>query len=284
MPKVSIIGAGNVGATAAFVILMKELADVVMVDIVDSVKGKALDMQQAGAIEGFTNSVVGTKDFSEIKDSDIVAITAGKVRTPEMTREDLLEGNWKIVKNVLGEVKRYCPNAFLVIVTNPLDLLVDLVIKEGFDRKKVVGQSGVLDSARFKTFLGRGSEGMVIGYHSDDMVPLVSCAKLDGFIDEEEMKMIIERTKKAGAEISKLMGTSAYYAPGAAIAKMVEAILKDTKEMMPCCVAANGEYGLNDICVGLPCRLGKEGAEIVEIELSEEEKNSLYDSVEKRKS
>ena len=176
MAKVSIIGAGNVGATAGFVILMKKLADIVLVDIVDSVLGKALDMKQAGTIEGFPNSVIGTKDFSEIKDSDVVVITAGKVRTPDMTREDLLEGNSKIVKGILGEIKEHCPNAFLIIVTNPLDLLVDMVIKEGFDKKKVIGQSGVLDSCRFMTFLGKGSEGIVIGYHSDDMIPVVSCA------------------------------------------------------------------------------------------------------------
>lgn len=287
MPKVSIIGAGNVGATAAFIILMKKIADVVMVDIVDAVKGKALDMQQAATIENLGNTIIGTKNFEEIKDSDVVVITAGRVRTPDMTREDLLESNWKIVKSVLENIKTYCPNTFLIIVTNPLDLLVDLVIKEGFNKTKVVGQSGVLDSARFMTFLGKGSEGMVIGYHSDDMIPAISCAKINGqeackVLDSEKLQAIVERTKKGGAEISSLMGTSAYYAPGAAIAKMVDSVINNKNQIMPCCVAVDGQYGISNACVGLPCKLNKQGAEIVEIKLSDEEINQLKESVNKR--
>lgn len=288
MSKVSIIGAGNVGATAAFMVLQKKLADVVLVDIVDSVKGKALDMGQAGAIEGFFNTVKGTTDFSEIKDSEIVVLTAGFPRKPGMTREDLFEANSKIVKNALTEIRKHCPNCFLIIVTNPLDLMVDLAVREGFDRKKVVGQSGVLDSARFKYFLGHGAEGMVIGYHSDDMVPLVSSARIKGkeislVLKKEKINEVVARTKNGGAEIGTLLGTSAYYAPGAAIAKMVEAVLKDTNEVLPCCAHIDGAYGLKDVCIGVPCKLGKQGIEIIEIKISEEEKNSLHDSINKRK-
>ncbi|MFC1801015.1 malate dehydrogenase [Nanoarchaeota archaeon] len=289
MSKVSIIGAGNVGATAAFVILMKRLADVVMVDIVDSVLGKALDMQQAATIEKIDNKIIGTTDFSEIKNSDIVVVTAGKPRTPDIkTREDLLEVNKGIIDNVLTQVKQYCPNAILIIVTNPLDLLVNYIIGQGFDSRKVIGQSGTLDSARFKTFLGKGSEGMVIGYHSDDMIPVVSAAKINGVsvsevLSQEEIDQIIERTRKGGKEIGNLLGTTAYYAPGAAIAQMVDAVLNDANEVIPCCVKVDGQYGIVNTCLGLPCKLGKEGAEIVEIELSEEEMNSLKASVNKRK-
>lgn len=288
MPKVSIIGAGNVGATAAFIILQKKLADVVLVDIVDSVKGKALDMGQAGAIEGFVQTVKGTTDFSEIKDSEIVVITAGFPRKPGMSREDLFEANSKIVKNALAEIKKHCPNCFLIVVTNPLDLMVELAVREGFDRKKVVGQSGVLDSARFKYFLGQGAEGMVVGYHSDEMVPLVSLAKIKGkeaslVLNKEKINEIVMKTKNGGAEIGNLLGTSAYYAPGAAIVKMTEAVLKDTGEVMPCCIRVDGAYGMRDVCIGVPCKLGKHGAEIIEIKISDEEKNSLHESVKKRK-
>ncbi|MCK4588801.1 MAG: malate dehydrogenase [Nanoarchaeota archaeon] len=288
MPKVSIIGAGNVGATAAFVILMKKLADVVMVDIVDAVKGKALDIQQAGTIENIQNTIIGTKNYEEIKNSDIVVITAGKPRTPDMTREDLLETNWKIVKSILEEVKKHCPDAILIMVTNPLDLLVNLVIKQGFNPKKVIGQSGVLDSARFKTFLGKNSEGMVIGYHSDDMIPLISTAKINGkpiteVLTKEQINQIIERTRKGGKEIGNLIGTTAYYAPGAAIAQMTKAILNDTNEIIPCCVKVDGQYQITETCLGLPCKLNKQGAEIIEIPLSQEELNQLKESVKKRK-
>jgi len=284
MPKISIIGAGNVGATAAFIILNQKLADVTMVDIVDAVKGKALDIEQAGTILGFQNQIIGTTDFTEIKDSDIVIITAGKPRTPEIkTREGLLEVNKKIIDSVLEQIKQHCPDAIIIAVTNPLDLIVDYIIRQGFNPKKVIGQSGVLDSARFRTFLGKDSQGMVIGYHSNDMVPLVSSAKIKGkpVSELEKIQSVVERTRKGGKEITNLLGTSAYYAPGAAIAKMVETIFKNSDEVIPCCVKSGGHYNI-DACVGLPCRLSQNGAEIVEVPLSEEEKNQLKESVEKR--
>jgi malate dehydrogenase len=289
MAKVSIVGAGNVGATAGFVMLMNKVADIVLVDIVDAVKGKELDMWQAGTVENFENTIKGTTDFSEIKDSDVVVITAGKPRTPDIkTRENLLAINEKIVGSVLEHIKQHCPDAIIIIVTNPLDLLVDFVIKQGFDKKKVIGQSGALDSTRFMTFMGKGSEGMVIGYHSDDMIPVVSQAKINGqsaleVLGKEKMDAIVARTKKGGAEITKLVGTSAFYAPGSAISQMVDSIVNDKNAIIPCCVAVDSQYGLNDVCLGLPVKLDKNGAEIVEIPLSEDEMAQLKASVEKRK-
>ena len=294
--KISIIGAGQVGATAALRIAEKELAkEVILVDIVSGLaKGKALDMSQAAHIEGHDVKIKGTENFEEIKDSNIVICTAGLTRKPGMSREDLLEKNVEIVKSVCENIKNYAPNSILIMVTNPLDIMSYLALKvTGFDKKKVIGMAGILDSARLGTFIAeelniskKDVKPMVLGGHGDSMVALpehtiINDKPLTELTTKEIIKKLNEKTKEGGAEIVKHLKTSAWYAPGSAVAKMVEVISKDSKEILPVSVYLNGEYGYKDIFLGVPVKLGKAGVEgIVELKLSEESKKSLDNSAE----
>lgn len=290
-PKISIIGAGNVGATAALRIAELELGDIVIVDIVDDMpQGKALDMAQMCAVVGSNAEICGTNGYEETAGSDIVIITSGVARKPGMSRDDLLVTNTRIVRQVAGRVAERSPDAVLILVTNPLDAMVYEAHKtSGFPKQRVIGMAGVLDSARFKTFIAselgvsvENIDAFVLGGHGDDMVPLaryttVAGIPLTDLLPGKKIDALIERTRKGGAEIVKLLKTgSAFYAPGAAAARMAEAIVKDKKQILPCCVLAEGEYGIDGIFTGLPVKLGAEGAEeIVEIELTKRELEDL---------
>ena len=293
--KVSIIGAGNVGATAAWIVCDKSIADeVVLVDIAEGTpQGKALDILEAMPLSKSNAGITGTNDYSEIKDSDLVVVTAGVPRKPGMSRDDLLETNSKIISSIAGEIKKNAPSAIVIVVTNPLDIMSYLMLKEtGFDRKKVLGMAGVLDSTRFRAFIAGMLEtgvneigAMVLGGHGDSMVPLKEHTTVKGkpiteFLDEKDINSLIERTRKGGAEIVGHLKTgSAFYAPGAAIAEMVDAIAKEDDRILPCSVMLNGEYGCKGIFLGVPCRLDSRGLkEIVELELSDDEKRQLDES------
>lgn len=292
--KISIIGAGQVGATAALRIAEKKNSnEIVLVDIVEGLaKGKALDMSQALQLEGTDTKMIGTEKFEEIKNSGIIICTAGLTRKPGMSREDLIDKNSEIVKSICENIKKYAPNSILIMVTNPLDIMSYLALKEtAFDKKKVIGMAGVLDSARFGTFIAeelkvskKDVKPMVLGGHGDSMAALpehtlVKNRTLTESMNKEKIKNICQRTKDGGAEIVKYLGTSAWYAPGYSIAKMVEAIVKDSKEIMPCSVYLEGEYGYKDIFLGVPVKLGKNGVEeVVELKLSEESKKALDNS------
>ncbi len=297
MSKLTIVGAGNVGSQAAFyVALRKMVEEVVLVDVVEGMpQGKALDLLEAMPIAGSNVQIKGSNNYSDSADSDIVVITAGIARKPGMTREDLIETNKKIMTSVVGEVVKFSPNGILIIVTNPLDAMVQLAYKlSGFPKERVIGMAGVLDTARFRTFLAEELkadvnqvEAMVLGSHGDLMVPVLSNCKVNGqgireLIAGERIKEIVQRVKEGGAEIVKLLKTgSAFFAPGLSIAEMVEAIVKDQKKVLPCSVLLNGEYGVKDLFVGVPVMLGKEGAEkVVELDLNETEKSDLRRSVE----
>ncbi len=291
-PKISVIGAGNVGASAAFRIAQIELADVVLVDIVEGMpQGKALDLYQMCPVSGSDVSFVGSNGYEETANSDIVIITSGIPRKPGMSRDDLISTNTKIVKEVTENVARHSPEAILILVTNPLDAMVYVAHKvSGFSAQKVMGMAGVLDSARFRTFismeLGVSVESVhasVLGGHGDDMVPLtryttVAGAPLAQFLSEERIEALVDRTRKGGAEIVKLLKTgSAFYAPGVSAVEMAESILKDKKKILPCCVLADGNYGIENTFVGLPVKLGSSGIEeIIEFELSDSEREALY--------
>ncbi|MBS3909102.1 MAG: malate dehydrogenase [Actinobacteria bacterium] len=295
MAKVSIVGAGHVGATCAYTLVKNDVADVVLVDIVDGLaKGKSLDMMEAGAIEGYDRSITGTADYAQIEGSDIAIVTAGLARQPGMSRSDLLCKNADILKVVLSNITLVAPEALIIIVTNPADAMTQLAHKAtGHDSRRVLGMSGVLDSARYKFFISQALgapmssiEGMVIGAHGDTMLPVVSQTTVDGrplveLLPQDKIDEIIDRTKFGGAEIVSYLKTgSAYYAPGAAAAKMAQAIINDTKEVLPCSVLARGEYGIEGLYIGLPVRLGKDGAEgTVEIPLSDAETEAMRDSV-----
>ncbi|MBI2874966.1 MAG: malate dehydrogenase [Firmicutes bacterium] len=294
--KISVIGAGNVGATAALRIAELELGDVVLVDILDGIpQGKALDMYEAAPIYGFDSKVKGSNGYDETAGSDVVVITAGIARKPGMSREDLLGTNAKIVGGVVDEVVKRSPNAILIIVTNPLDPMVYLAKqRSGFPRERVIGMAGVLDTARFRTFLSmelnvsvRDVQAFVLGGHGDEMVPLVRYSTVAGIpisalLSKERIDAVVERTRKGGGEIVALLKSgSAYYAPGAAVAEMVEAIIKDSKRILPCAAYLDGEYGLKDIYFGVPVKLGAKGIEqILEIELTAEEKEAMRKSAE----
>jgi malate dehydrogenase len=288
--KISIIGAGFVGATTAFTIAERNLGDIVLVDIVESVFGKTLDMQQAMSGLDISSKIKGTTDYEDIKDSDIVIITAGFPRKPGMTRDDLLNKNSEIIKKACENVKKYAPNSILIVVTNPLDVMAYLAYKTtGFDKKRVLGMAGVLDSARFKTFLAesldvpvKDIDCMVLGSHGDSMVSLINHTTVSGtpikeLLSEEKFNSIAERTKNGGAEIVKYLGSgSAYYAPAISIVLMVEALIMDKKIILPVSAMLEGEYGFNDIFLGVPVKLGKNGVEkIIEIKLSDDEKAKL---------
>ena len=294
--KISVIGAGFTGATTAFLLAQKELGDVVLVDIPqleNPTKGKALDMLEASPVQGFDANIIGTSDYSETANSDIVVITAGIARKPGMSRDDLVQTNQKIMKAVTKEVVRYSPDSIIIVLTNPVDAMTYTVYKEsGFPKHRVIGQSGVLDTARFRTFVAqelnvsvKDVTGFVLGGHGDDMVPLVRYSyaggiPLEKLIPKDRLDAIVERTRKGGGEIVNLLGNgSAYYAPAASLVEMVEAILKDQRRILPAIAYLEGEYGFNGIYLGVPTILGGNGLEkVIELELTEEEKKALEKS------
>lgn len=294
--KISIIGAGFVGATAAHWAAAKELGDIVLVDILEGIpQGKALDLFESAPIEGFDANVIGTNGYEETKNSDIVIITSGVPRKPGMSREDLLDINRKIIESVVAEVIAKSPNTILIMVTNPLDTMTYLAYKKsGFPRERVMGMAGVLDTARYRSFIAmelgvsvEDIQALLLGGHGDEMVPLpryttVSGIPLTQLLPKEKIDKLVDRTRKGGGEIVNLLKTgSAFYAPSAGVIQMAEAILKDKKRILPCCVYLNGEYGLKDICFGVPVKLGERGVEsIVEIDLTEEEKKLVAQSAE----
>ena len=289
--KVSVIGSGNVGATAARSLADKELADVVVLDILEGVpQGKGLDMLEACPVEGSDARVLGTNDYADTAGSDIVVITAGLARKPGMSRDDLLTKNYQIIKSVTEQVVKHSPNCIIVPVTNPLDAMCQVVYRvSGFPRERVVGMAGVLDSARMRTFIAQeldvsveNTHAFVLGGHGDTMVPLPRYSTVAGvpiteLMDAATIDAIVRRTAGGGAEIVKLLGTgSAFYAPGSAVVEMVEAILKDKKKILPCAAFLQGEYGIRDLFVGVPVKLGAGGLEqIVEIELTADEQAAL---------
>ncbi len=286
--KVTIIGAGFVGSTCAHWIAAKELADVVLVDIVEGIpQGKGLDLLEAGPIEGFDVSIVGTNGYSETNDSDVVILTSGVPRKPGMSREDLLKVNADITASNIAQVAKTSPNASIIVVNNPMDTMAYLAYKvSGFPRERVMGQGGVLDAGRYRTFIAQEAgvsvedvQAMLMGGHGDEMVPLPRYTTISGipvteFIPAERLQAIVERTKKGGGEIVQLLKTgSAYYAPSSATVQMVEAILKDKKRVLPAAAYLQGEYGLSDLFFGVPIKLGAGGIEqIIELPLSDDEK------------
>jgi malate dehydrogenase len=292
--KVSIVGAGNVGATAAHWIAAKELGDVVLVDIVDGIpQGKGLDLLEAMPIEKRDSFVLGTSDYADTANSDIVVITAGIPRKPGMSRDDLLNTNYKIMQDVVGKVVANSPNCILIVVSNPLDAMAQAAFKlSKFNRNRVLGMAGILDSARFRAFIAQELKvsvenvtAFVLGGHGDTMVPLprystVAGIPLTELMDKATLDRLIQRTRDGGAEIVKYLKTgSAYYAPSAATAEMVEAILKDKKKILPCAAYLEGEYGIKGLFVGVPCKLGARGLEqIIEIKLTNEEQAALKKS------
>jgi malate dehydrogenase len=289
--KVTVVGAGNVGATTAHWIVSKELADVVLVDIVEGMpQGKALDLYQSTPVEDSDCRIIGTNGYDETANSDVVVITSGIPRKPGMSRDDLLETNKKIVGSVCEQIKKSSPNASVIIVSNPLDAMCHVAYHVlGFPRQRVMGMAGVLDTARYKTFLAmelgvsvEDIHGMVLGGHGDTMVPLprhtsVAGIPLTELVSAERIAQIVERTAKGGAEIVGLLKTgSAYYAPASGTVAMVESILKDKKRVLPCAALTAGEYGYKDLFVGVPCVLGASGVEkIIELELDDHEKKLL---------
>ncbi|MBI2677630.1 MAG: malate dehydrogenase [Candidatus Koribacter versatilis] len=292
--KVTIVGSGNVGATAAHWISAKELADVVLIDIVEGVpQGKALDLLEAMPIEKRDSHVVGTNDYGDTANSDIVVITAGIPRKPGMSRDDLLNTNYKIMQDVVGKVVANSPNCILIVVSNPLDAMAQAAYKiSKFNRERVIGMAGVLDSARFRTFIAEDLKvsvenvtAFVLGGHGDTMVPLARYSTVAGIpitelMDKATLDRLVQRTRDGGAEIVKYLKTgSAYYAPSAAVCEMVEAILKDKKKILPCAAYLEGEYGIKGLYVGVPCKLGAKGLEqIIEIKLTAEEQAALQKS------
>ncbi|ASV73786.1 Malate dehydrogenase [Thermogutta terrifontis] len=295
--KISIIGAGNVGATTAHWCAAAELGDIVLLDIPevgDMPKGKALDLMQAGPIMGFDAKITGTSNYWDTADSDVVVITAGIPRKPGMSRDDLLATNAKIVGSVAEQVKKTSPNAIVIVVSNPLDAMVQRTWQvTGFPPYRVMGQAGVLDTARFRTFvameLGVSVEdvsAMLLGGHGDTMVPLASCSSVSGIpltqlLPKERIDAIVQRTRDGGAEIVQLLQKgSAYYAPAAATAQMIEAIIKDKKRLLPCAAYCDREYGVGGYYIGVPVILGKDGVEkIIELQLTPEEKAAFEKSV-----
>jgi malate dehydrogenase len=294
--KVTIVGAGHVGATAAHWIAAKELADVVLVDVVEGVpQGKGLDLLEAMPIEKRDCHIVGSNDYSDTANSDIVIITAGIPRKPGMSRDDLLHTNYKIMSDVVGKVIAHSPDTILIIVSNPLDAMAQAAYRQAkFNRERVIGMAGILDSARFRTFIAdelnvsvENVTAFVLGGHGDTMVPLPRYSTVAGIpitelIPKDRLEAIVQRTRDGGAEIVKHLKTgSAYYAPSAAAVEMVEAILKDKKKIVPCAVYLEGEYGISGYYVGVPCKLGARGLEeIIQIKLTPEEDAALKKSAE----
>ncbi|HEX4067726.1 MAG TPA: malate dehydrogenase [Acidobacteriaceae bacterium] len=294
--KVTIVGAGNVGATAAHWIASKELADVVLIDVVEGVpQGKGLDLLEAMPIEKRDCHILGTNDYADTAESDVVVITAGIPRKPGMSRDDLLQTNYKIMSDVVGKVIANSPNSILIIVSNPLDAMAQAAFRQSkFNRERVIGMAGVLDSARYRTFIAEELKvsvenvtAFVLGGHGDTMVPLPRYSSVAGIpitelMPKEKIDAIVQRTRDGGAEIVKYLKTgSAYYAPSAATVEMVEAILKDKKKVLPCAAYLDGEYGISGYYIGVPCKLGSRGIEqILEIKLTAEEDAALKKSAE----
>lgn len=294
--KIAVIGAGFTGATAALMLAQKELGDVVIVDIPSQsnpTKGKALDMLEASPVQGFNAKIIGTSDYEDIQDADLVLITAGLPRKPGMSRDDLVATNEKIMKEVSENIKKYAPNSYIIVLSNPVDAMTYVCYKTtGFPKNRVIGQSGVLDTARFNTFVAQelnvsveDISGFVLGGHGDDMVPLVRYSyaggiPLEKILPQDRIDAIVERTRKGGGEIVNLLGQgSAYYAPAASMVQMAEAILKDKKRILPSIAYLEGEYGYQDIYLGVPTILGGNGIEsIIEIPLTNEEKAALDQS------
>jgi malate dehydrogenase len=292
--KVSIVGSGNVGATAAHWIVSKELADVVLIDIIDGIpQGKGLDLLEAMPIEKRDSHVVGSNDYKDTRNSDIVVVTAGIPRKPGMSRDDLLHTNYKIMQEVVANVVEHSPGSILIIVSNPLDAMAQAAYKlSRFPRERVIGMAGVLDSARFRTFIAdelqvsvENVTAFVLGGHGDTMVPLPRYSTVAGIpitelVAPERLAQLVQRTRDGGAEIVKYLKTgSAYYAPSAATTEMVEAILKDKKKILPCAAYLQGEYGIHGLYVGVPVKLGAKGIEqIVQIKLTTEEQAALNKS------
>jgi malate dehydrogenase len=293
-PKITVVGAGNVGATCAHWLAARELADVVLVDVVEGMpQGKALDLMQARPIFGFNVNVVGANDYEATKGSQVVIITAGIARKPGMSREDLINTNKNIVAAVTKEIAQRSPNAFIIVVANPLDAMSYVALKvSGFPRKRVMGMAGILDTARFRCFIAMELkvavdeiQAMVLGGHGDDMVPVVSATNVSGvpltsLLSKQRIQALVDRTRKGGGEIVALLKTgSAYYAPAAAAAQMAEAILKNQRRVVPVSAYLTGEYGLDDIYFGVPVILGAGGIEkIITLKLSKEEEAMLQKS------
>ncbi len=300
--KIAVIGAGHTGATVALMAAQKELGDVVLVDIPDQenpTKGKALDMLQTGPVQRFNAKITGTSNYADIQDADMVIITAGIARKPGMSRDDLVTTNAKTMRHVSEQVKKYAPESYILILSNPVDAMTYVCYKTtGFPKNRVIGQSGVLDTARFNTFVAEelnisveDISGFVLGGHGDDMVPLVRYSyaggiPLEKLIPQDRMDAIVERTRKGGGEIVSLLGNgSAYYAPAASLVEMAEAIIKDKKRILPSIAYLEGEYGYSDLYLGVPTVLGGNGIEsIIELPLTKEEKAALDKSVESVKS
>lgn len=297
MDKISIIGAGNVGATTALLLAQKELADeIVLVDIIEGLaEGKALDISQAGAIEGFSANVTGSSDYSMISNSKIIVVTAGVVRKPGMSRLDLLSKNANIIKEITLNIVKYAPNSIIIVVTNPVDIMSYYAWKiSGFSSQRVLGQGGILDSGRFCYFIAQelkistqNISTIILGGHGDSMLPLprystVSGVPITELMDAGTINRLVECTRKGGDEIVKLLKTtSAFYAPAAATVQMVESILKDKKQILCCSVYLQGQYGISDIYIGVPVRLGSNGVEeIIELKLCSEELTALQSSAE----
>lgn len=296
--KITVIGSGFTGATTALYLAQKELGNVVLLDIKENenpTKGKALDMQETAPIQGFDSWITGTSDYADTADSDIVVITAGIARKPGMSRDDLVSTNAKVMRAVTKEVARYSPDAILIVLTNPVDAMTYAAFQEsGFPKERVIGQSGVLDTARFRAFVAaelnvsvKDVSGFVLGGHGDDMVPLIRYSyaggiPLEKLLPHDRIEAIVNRTRKGGGEIVQLLGNgSAYYAPAAAIVEMVEAILKDQRRILPAIAYLDGEYGFHDLYLGVPTILGANGIErVLELDLTEDEMAALKRSAE----
>lgn len=291
--KITVVGAGFTGATTAFLLGQKELGDVVLLDIPqleNPTKGKALDMLEASPVQGFDSNIVGTANYEDTAGSDVVIITAGIARKPGMSRDDLVNTNAGIVKSVCENVKKYCPDSYVIILSNPVDAMTYVAYQSlGFPKNRVIGQSGVLDTARYNTFIAQelnvsveDVRGVVLGGHGDDMVPLVRYSSVGGIpieklISKERIDAIVQRTRTGGGEIVNLLGNgSAYYAPAASLVQMTEAILKDKKRILPTIALLQGEYGYNDLFMGVLTILGGDGIEkVIELELTAEEKAAM---------
>ena len=295
-PKITIIGSGNVGATTAHWVASKELGDVVLLDVVEGMpQGKALDLLQSGPIEYFNADIKGTNDYGDTKNSDIIVITSGVARKPGMTRDDLISINTRIVKEVTQNASKHSPDAIIIVVTNPLDAMVYVASKiSGFPKERIMGMAGILDSTRFRTFIAKeldvsveDVDSMVLGGHGDTMVPLPRYSTVNGIpitelIENNKIEQLVKRTRDGGAEIVNLLKTgSAYYAPAAAVAEMIESILKDKKRILPCAAFCDSEYNVGGYFVGVPVKLGKNGVEeVIELKLTDEEKEMFNKSVE----
>jgi malate dehydrogenase len=298
--KIALVGAGNIGGTLAHLIGLKELGDIVVLDLAKGLaQGKSLDLEQSSSVEGFDANIIGTDNYEDIADSDVVIVTAGIARKPGMSRDDLLNTNTKIISSVAAGIKEHAPNAFVIVITNPLDAMVYVMQKEtGFAANKVVGMAGVLDSARMSLFLAREFDvsikdvsSFVLGGHGDTMVPLVRYSSVAGvpvpdlikmgWTSQEKIDEIVQRTRDGGAEIVKLLGNgSAYYAPASSAVEMAECYLKDKRRILPVAAQLNGQYGVDGLYIGVPAIIGKNGVEkIVEVELNAEEQKMFDNSV-----